>query len=77
MDLDANIEDIEFLDEEQRVQESQEVATELVTQEPFLFEEESTTLHNDMFDKVSKKLVFEKTNTRNKKAQGKILWNLT
>jgi hypothetical protein len=46
MDLDANIEDIEFPDEEQRVQESREVATELVTQEPILFEEESMTLHS-------------------------------
>jgi hypothetical protein len=31
MDLDVNIEDIEFPDEEQRIQESREVAVELVT----------------------------------------------
>jgi hypothetical protein len=36
MDLDVNIEDIEFPDEEQRVQESREVAAELETHEPIL-----------------------------------------
>jgi len=41
-------------------------------QEPILFEEESMTLHSVLFDKVSKKLVFDKTNARNKKAQGNI-----
>jgi hypothetical protein len=45
MDLDVNIEDIEFHDEEQRIQESREVATKLATQEPILFEEESLNLH--------------------------------
>jgi hypothetical protein len=70
MDLDANIEDIEFPDEEQRVQERRQVATELATQEAIIFEEEPITLHNDLFDKDSKKLVFEKTHSKNKKVQG-------
>jgi hypothetical protein len=52
LDLDANIKDITFLDEEKRVQESREFVAELVTQEPALFEEESMTLHNALFDKV-------------------------
>jgi hypothetical protein len=34
MDLDVNIEDIEFPDEEQRVQEKREVMEALATQEP-------------------------------------------
>jgi hypothetical protein len=71
MDLDVNIEDIEFLDEEQRIQESKEVAAELATQEPIFFEEESLTLHSALFDKDSKKLVFERVNSKGKKVQGK------
>jgi hypothetical protein len=71
MDLDVNIEDIEFLDEEKRVQESREVAAELETQEPIFFEEESLTLHSALFDKSTKKLVFEKVHSKNKKIQGK------
>jgi hypothetical protein len=72
MDMDVNIGDIEFPDEEKRVQESREVAEELVTQEPILFEEESMTFHSALFDKVSKKLIFEKTNARNIKYLRKI-----
>jgi hypothetical protein len=41
MDLDANIEDIEFPDEEQRVQERRQVAAELEHRNQFFFEEES------------------------------------
>jgi hypothetical protein len=71
MDLDANIEDIEFPDEEKRLQESREVAAELETQEPVFFEEESLTVHNALFDKDSKKLIFERIHSKNKKVQGK------
>jgi hypothetical protein len=71
MDLDANIEDIEFPVEEQRLREGREVVAKLVTQEPIIFEEESMTFHNALFDKGLKKLVFEKINARNKKFQGK------
>jgi hypothetical protein len=46
MDLDQKIEDTKLPNEEKRVQESIEVEAELVTQEPFLFEEESMTLHS-------------------------------
>jgi hypothetical protein len=72
MDLDVNIEDIEFPDEEQRIQESREVVAELATQEPIIFEEESLTLHSALFNKVSKKLVIEKIHAKNKKVQGKL-----
>jgi hypothetical protein len=37
MDLNINIEDIEFPDDEQRLQESREVATKIVTQEQTFF----------------------------------------
>jgi len=37
MDLDANIEDIKFPDEEQRVQERRQVATELAAHEAIIF----------------------------------------
>jgi len=72
MDLDANIEDIKFSDEEQRIQESKEFVAELVTQEPIFFEEESLTLHSDIFYKYPKKLVFEIINSKGKKVQGKM-----
>jgi hypothetical protein len=73
MELDTNFEDIEFLDDEQRIQESLEIATELETQEPVFYEEESLTLHNALFDKDSKKLIFERVNLKGKKVQGKTL----
>jgi hypothetical protein len=72
MDLDVNIEDIEFLDEEQRIQECIEVALELDTYEPIVFEEESLTMHSAMFDKSSRKLVIERVKSKNKKVQGKL-----
>ena len=71
MDLDVNIVDIEFPDEEQRIKESKEITAEFATQEPILFEEESLTLHNVLFDKSSKKLVIEKVCLKNKNVQGK------
>ena len=46
---------------------------ELATQEPVFYEEESLTLHNALFDKDSKKLIFERVNLKGKKVQGKTL----
>jgi hypothetical protein len=59
MELDENIEDIEFPYDEQTIQENREVVGELVTQEHFFYEEESLTLHSALLDKDLKKLVFE------------------
>jgi hypothetical protein len=39
MELDANIEDIEFLDDEQRIQHNKEVVGEMVTQGLVFYEE--------------------------------------
>jgi len=72
MDLDVNIEDVEFLDEEKRIQECIEVALELDTHETIVFEEESLTMHSAMFDKSSRKLVIERVKSKNKKVQGKL-----
>ena len=72
MDLDMNIEDIEFPDEEQKIQGRREFKKKLETQEPILFEEESMTLHCSLFDRCSKKLVIEKIHAKNKKVQGKL-----
>jgi hypothetical protein len=63
MELDANIEDIEFPDDKQRVQPG----GELVIQEPIFYEEESLTLHSALFDKYLKKLVFERVNSKGKR----------
>jgi len=71
MDLDVNIEDIEFPDEEQRVQESKELAIEFTMKKLVFFEEESLTLHSAMFEKSTKKLVLEKVQPKVKKSQGK------
>jgi hypothetical protein len=73
MELDVNIEEIEFAGEEQRLQERRTIARELATQEPIIFEEESLTLHRATFNKNSRKLVIEKVNSKNKKIQEK--WN--
>jgi hypothetical protein len=69
MDLDVNIEAIEFLDEEKRLQETREVATELATREQVFFEEEYLTVHNALYDKDSKKLIFEKIHSKNKNSK--------
>jgi hypothetical protein len=55
MDLDVAIENIQFPDDEHRLQESKEVATEIATQEEVLSEEESFTVQNALFDKSSRK----------------------
>jgi hypothetical protein len=59
MDLEVDIENIHFPDEEQRLQESQQVAVELATQEEDFSEEESFSIQNALFDKNSRKLIFE------------------
>jgi hypothetical protein len=66
MELDVNVEEIEFADEEQMIQESRMISRELSTQEPIIFEEESLTLHHATFNKSSRKLVIEKINAKNK-----------
>jgi hypothetical protein len=55
MELDANIEDIEFPDDEQRIQPKKEV----VGQETIFYEEDYLSLYSASFDKDLKKLVFE------------------
>jgi hypothetical protein len=72
MDLDANIGDIEFPDEEQKIKERKQVATELARQESIQFEEESLTLHSALLDKNSKKMIIEKIHVKNKNVQGKL-----
>jgi len=74
MELVVNIEEIEFVGEEQRLEESKKIAKELVTQEPIIIEEESLTPHCATFNKNSRKLVIKKINAKNKKIQEK--WNL-
>jgi len=66
MDLYVNIEDIEFPDEEQTVQDRREATTKLATQEPMVFEEESLNFHSSLFEKGSNKLVIEKGHVENK-----------
>jgi hypothetical protein len=42
-----------------------------VTKEPIFYEEESLTLHSELFDKYLNKLVFEQINSKGKRFQGK------
>jgi len=67
MDLDVDIENIEFPDDEKILQERREVAVELETQEHAFSEEESFTVHNALFDKSIKKLIFERLHSKNKR----------
>jgi hypothetical protein len=60
MELNINIEDIEFTYEEHMIQESRAIETKLDTQAPTVFEEEYLTLHSATFDKNLRKLVIEK-----------------
>jgi hypothetical protein len=69
MDLEVDIENIHFPDEEQRLQETQQIAVEIAAQEEDFSEEESFTIQNALFDKNSRKLVFEGINQRNKKGK--------
>ena len=44
MDLEVDIENIHFPDEEQRLQKTQQIAVEIATQEEYFLEEESFTI---------------------------------
>jgi hypothetical protein len=65
MDLDVDIENIEFPEEERRTLPEKE----LIVQETTFDEEESLTLHNASFDKELKRLVFESVNSRGKRVK--------
>jgi hypothetical protein len=71
MDLDFDIENVEFPDDEKRVQESTEVSVELENKEQTFLEDESFTIQNDLFDKITKNLIFERLHSKNKRIQGK------
>jgi hypothetical protein len=58
MVLDVDIENIQFPDEEGRVQENTQLAAELAIHNEVL-SDETFSLHNALFDKSSKKLIFE------------------
>jgi hypothetical protein len=73
MELDVNIEEIEFAGEERKLQESRKIAKEFSTQETIIFEEKYFILHYATFNKKSRKLVIEKSNAKNKNIQEK--WN--
>jgi hypothetical protein len=65
MDLDVDIENIEFPDDERRILPGKE----LIVQENIFDEEESLTLHNASFDKELKKIVFQHVNSRGKRVK--------
>jgi hypothetical protein len=67
MDLDINIEDIEFSDDEHILQERREVAAEIATQEQTFLEDESFIVQNALFDRSSKNLILEKIHSKNNK----------
>jgi hypothetical protein len=71
MDLDVDIENIDFPDNEKRLQDRREVASEIETQEQSSSEDELFTLKNDLFDKISKKIIFERLLSKNKRIKGK------
>ena len=48
-----------------------EVVVELETQEQAFSEEEYFTVQNAMFDKSTKKLIFKRLHSKNKRIQGK------
>jgi hypothetical protein len=62
MDLDVDIENIEFPEDERRAF----IEKELIVQENIFDEEESLILHNASFDKEIKKLLFQHVNSRGK-----------
>jgi len=59
MDMDINIEYIEFPDDEKRLQESREVETGIENQEQTFSEYASFTVHNALFDRSSKKIILK------------------
>jgi hypothetical protein len=57
-----------FPDEEERVQENTQLVVELAIQDEVFSDEETFSVHNALFDKSSKKLIFERT-SKNKKGK--------
>jgi hypothetical protein len=70
IDLDADIENITFLDVEISARENIQHISTLIIQEETFSDEETFAVQNASFDKESKKLVFE----RNTKSKSKKLW---
>jgi hypothetical protein len=68
MDLDVDIENICFLDEEEQIQENIQFVVELAIQDEIFSNEETFSVQNALFDKSSKKLIFER-NLKNKKGK--------
>jgi hypothetical protein len=60
MDLDVDIENIWFSDDEECAQENVQFAA-LVIQDEVFFDEETFSIQNVLFDRSSKKLTFEIT----------------
>jgi hypothetical protein len=77
MDVEVDIENIQFSKEEQRLQETQQIASEVATHEEHFSEDESFTIHNVIFDKNSRKLVFEGTSQKNKKGKSHSKYDLS
>jgi hypothetical protein len=69
MDLEVDIENIQFPEEEQRLQETQQFTLEVATLEEHFLEDESYTIYNAIFDRNSRKLVFEGIRQKNKKGK--------
>jgi hypothetical protein len=76
MDLEVDIENIQFPDDEERVQENIQSVAELAIQDEEFSEEESFSIHNALFDKDSRKLIFERTLSKNKKGKTCSTFNL-
>jgi hypothetical protein len=77
MKLEVEIENIQFPDEEKRLQETQQIVVEIAGQEDDFSEEESFTIENTLFDKNSRKLVFEGTNKRIKRGKPRSKYDLS
>jgi hypothetical protein len=69
MDLEVDIENIHFLDDEERVPENVQFMVELAIQDEEFSEEEYVFVHNSLFDKYSRKLIFERTLSKNTKGK--------
>jgi hypothetical protein len=68
MDLDVDIKNIWFPNEEERVQENTQFTVELAIQNEVFSNEETFSVHNALFDKSSKKLIFER-NSKSKRGK--------
>jgi hypothetical protein len=61
MDLEVDIENIQFSDYEERVQENMQPMVELAIQDEGFSEQDLFSVRNALFDKDSRKLIFERT----------------